>query len=180
MSSLQFSERNLLEKILGMRTGYVSDFSDRTFQEFVLEKTGIDILTPEYEENGTSKANRLRTFLKKESDATVIALIEPLINYAYTEKTGFDREIHARDEILFIEARKIVQRLKDDLSTSFPQNAELTVTDVSSRPKAVSGGMRPVFIPQTKSTSRNIDWTKWGTIFAGIGVLITLLALFLN
>ncbi len=66
MSSLQFNERKLLEKILQMQTGYVSDFSDKTFREFVMEHTGIDIYTEAYEENGTSKANRLRTFWKKE------------------------------------------------------------------------------------------------------------------
>ena len=111
MSSLQFSERSLLEKILGMRTGYVSDFSDQTFREFVMEKTKIDILAEQYAENGTSKANRLRTFLKKESNATVVALLEPLLEYALKEKTDFDRDLGARDERLFIEARKIVQKL---------------------------------------------------------------------
>jgi len=116
MSSLQFSERSLLEKILGMRTGYVSDFSDQTFREFVMEKTKIDILAEQYAENGTSKANRLRTFLKKESNATVVALLEPLLEYALKEKTDFDRDLGARDERLFIEARKIVQKLKDESS----------------------------------------------------------------
>lgn len=114
MSSLQYTERNLLEKILGMKTGYVSDFSDRTFQEFVLEQIGIDILTEPYEENGTSKANRLRTFWKKESDEITVALTEALLEYALGEKTDYDRELSAHDENLFIEARKIVQRLKDE------------------------------------------------------------------
>ena len=114
MSSLQFSERNLLEKILGMKTGYVSDFSDRTLQEFVLEKTGIDTFTKAYEENGTSKANRIRTFWKKESDEITATLVEALLKYTYNEKTNYDRELSAHDENLFIEARKIVQRLTDE------------------------------------------------------------------
>ncbi|MBP7770325.1 MAG: hypothetical protein KA066_00200 [Candidatus Pacebacteria bacterium] len=114
MSSLKFNERNLLERILEMKTGYVSDFSDRTFREFVLETTGIDILTEPYAEGGTSKANRLRTFWVKESDETVATLIEPLLEHALRSKTDFDRELHTRDEHLFIEARKIIQRLKDE------------------------------------------------------------------
>src|SRR3989338_9421239 len=114
MSSLLFIECSLLEKILGMQTGYVSDFSDKTFREFVMEKTKIDIFTEEYAEAGTSKANRLRTFWKKESDATVAALLEPLLEYALREKTDFDRGLGARDEHLFIEARKILQKLKDE------------------------------------------------------------------
>lgn len=114
MSSLQFTERSILEKIFGMGAGYVSDFSDRTFREFVLEKTGIDISTESYEESGTSKANRLRTFWKKESDEITAALTEALLEYSLREKTDYDRELHTRDENLFIEARKIVQRLRDE------------------------------------------------------------------
>jgi len=113
MSSLQYTEKALLEKILGMRTGYVSDFSDRTFREFVEEKTGIDIYTDRYVENGTSKANRLKTFWKKESDAVITPLVEGLLDYAYFEKTSLDTELHVNEEKQFLEARKIVQRLKD-------------------------------------------------------------------
>lgn len=129
MSSLQFNERRLLEKILQMQTGYVSDFSDRTFREFVMEHTGIDIYTEVYEENGTSKANRLRTFWKKESDVITVALIEPLIEYALREKTDFDRELNARDENLFIESRKIVQRLKDEPSVDLSEKTESSSSD---------------------------------------------------
>lgn len=114
MSSLQYTERNLLEKILGMKTGCVSDFSDRTLQEFVLEKTGIDVFTEAYEGTGTSKANRIRSFWKKESNEITATLIEALLRYANNEKTDYDRELSARDESLFIEAKKIVQRLRDE------------------------------------------------------------------
>ena len=114
MSSIQFTERKLLEKILGMRTGYVSDFSDRTLRDFVMEKTGIDISTEPYEENGTSKANRIRTFWKKESDGVTANLVEGLLDYALSEKTASDQELTAKEESLFIDARKIVQRLRDE------------------------------------------------------------------
>ncbi len=138
MSSLQFTERSLLEKILGMRTGYVSDFSDRTFREFVLEKTGIDILTESYEEAGTSKANRLRTFWKKAPDEVTAVLIEALLEYSLKEKTGYDGELSVRDEYLFIEARKIVQRLTDQsnaVSRNAPPLSLVSTTQLNPSPK---------------------------------------------
>lgn len=137
MSSLQYTERNLLEKILGMKTGYVSDFSDRTLREFVLEVTGIDIFAKAYEENGTSKANRIRTFWKKESDDTIGLLVGALLKHARYEKENFDRELSAHEERNFAEAEKIVQRLKDasaSLSIETSSSSGLT-SMMESRPQ---------------------------------------------
>jgi phosphatidylserine/phosphatidylglycerophosphate/cardiolipin synthase-like enzyme len=43
MSDLSSLEKCKLEKILEMESGYVLDFTDRTFQEFILENAGINI-----------------------------------------------------------------------------------------------------------------------------------------
>jgi hypothetical protein len=43
MSDLTFVEKEKFEKLLGMASGYVLDFSDRTFGEFVSDSTGRDI-----------------------------------------------------------------------------------------------------------------------------------------
>jgi len=65
MSNLKSIDRIKLEKIFEMRSGYVCNFSDRTFGDFVLENTGIDVYgIDKYTQDGTSKANRLRTFLE--------------------------------------------------------------------------------------------------------------------
>lgn len=113
MSSLKYTERNILEKILGMKTGYVSDFSDRTLKDFVLEVTGVDIFTEKYEEKGTSKANRIRVFWGEESDEMNAKLIEGLLEHAYLEKGGWESELPGIEERSFWEAKKIVQKLKD-------------------------------------------------------------------
>lgn len=42
-----------------MGSGYVLDFSNRTFSEFFEERTRRDIDAAIYRERGTSKANRL-------------------------------------------------------------------------------------------------------------------------
>jgi len=43
MAKLTFIEKDYFEELLGMGSGYILDFSNRTFQEFVYEIIGIDI-----------------------------------------------------------------------------------------------------------------------------------------
>lgn len=114
MSSLHYAEKSLLEKILGMKTGYVSDFSDRTLKEFVLDVTGVDIFTEKYEKNGTSKANRVRTFWSEESDDLNANLIEALLKHAEFEKTQYDKDLTMPEVRMFGDAGKIVRRLRDE------------------------------------------------------------------
>ncbi len=49
MSDLTSIEKMKIEKYLGMSSGYVLDFSNRTFQEFILENIGVDIYDDKYE-----------------------------------------------------------------------------------------------------------------------------------
>jgi hypothetical protein len=92
MSTLLTKEKRLLEDFFGMRSGYVLDFSNHTFREFVLEAVGIDIYAEKYAEEGFSKAKRLRTFWKLESDYTVGKLLHALIDYAVSTKSKLDDE----------------------------------------------------------------------------------------
>lgn len=78
MSSLRFSERQNLENAFGMSSGYVLNFSDRTFNDFVQDAVGVDIYSGRYSASGTSKAKILREFWKIESDQVVADLLESL------------------------------------------------------------------------------------------------------
>ncbi len=64
-------EKNLLERLFGMSSGYVLHFSDRTFSEYFADSHAIDIYTPKYEYASGSKANRLRAFWRIENNHTV-------------------------------------------------------------------------------------------------------------
>lgn len=86
MSDLTFMERRKLEQLFDMPSGYVLDFSNRTFSEFVRESTGRNIYDARYDYESGSKANRLRAFWQKEDNAIVGKLINDLLDYA--EKTG--------------------------------------------------------------------------------------------
>jgi len=54
----------LVDQSLGMTEGYVLNFSDRTFDDFIKRKFGIDPRAPMYTIDGTSKAKRLRALLR--------------------------------------------------------------------------------------------------------------------
>jgi hypothetical protein len=62
MSNLTFTEKRRFEQLLGMETGYVLDFTNRTFAEFIRDSTGRDIYDARYHYESGSKANRLRAF----------------------------------------------------------------------------------------------------------------------
>lgn len=68
-----------------MGSGYVLDFSDRTFSEFFEEHTRRDIDAAVYRERGTSKANRLRGFWTVEGNHLVGKVIQALILYGQAE-----------------------------------------------------------------------------------------------
>ena len=57
MSDLSGSERRNLERLLGMGSGYVLDFSDRTFGEF-FDEYRVEIDAERYKAQGTSKAKK--------------------------------------------------------------------------------------------------------------------------
>ena len=54
MAELKFQERQYLEKLMGMGSGYVLDFSNRTFREFVHDTAKIDIDEERFYVNGGS------------------------------------------------------------------------------------------------------------------------------
>ena len=104
MSDLTAIERVKLEKVLYMGGGYVMNFNNRTFADFILVSTGIDINNPKYERRGASKANRLRTLWELESDYVVGKLLGDIFE-AWNELGGGDPPTE--------DCLRIVRRLKE-------------------------------------------------------------------
>lgn len=105
MSDLTFVERNKLERLLQMGGGYVLDFSNRTFAEFIAESTGREIYDQKYDHESGSKANRLRAFWKLEPNHLVGKLLGDLLDYC--RPASMD---DGRDSV-FKECERIVGRL---------------------------------------------------------------------
>jgi len=107
MSSLNMRDKRVLEDFLGMAGGYVLDFSDRTFAEFVYEAVDVEIHSDEYTIQGSSKAKKLRAFWEIESDYLVGRLLNALVEYA--EEIG--RGITEKERKLAERCRDIANRL---------------------------------------------------------------------
>jgi len=113
MSNLKSTEKIKLEKFFEMGSGYVCDFSDRTFGNFILENTGVEVYTDEYAIGGTSKANRLRTFWEKESNYLTAKLISEMIEYWKSQKIISDKGLQQINAFLYQECLKIVTNLQE-------------------------------------------------------------------
>ncbi|MEK6627787.1 MAG: abortive infection family protein [Bdellovibrionota bacterium] len=79
MSDLTNAEKRNLEKLFDMSGGYVLNFSDRTFSDFVNDSTSKEI--HDYRGRGSSKANKLRAFWTDEPNHVVAKLITDMITY---------------------------------------------------------------------------------------------------
>lgn len=81
--------------------GYVLDFSDSTFSDFFTSELDVDIDDPIYAEHGGSKGKRLRCFLQKVDDATVIRTLRAL----WEHRTAFLASTQQIDPIANAEGR---------------------------------------------------------------------------
>lgn len=111
MANLTNIDKLKVEKILDMGSGYVLDFSNRTFQEFIFNCTRIDIYSTKYNYGSGSKANRLRAFWHVESDAIVGKLLFDLLEYWKTQRLINNVQIASNEQILYDECIQIANKL---------------------------------------------------------------------
>jgi hypothetical protein len=107
MSSLTDNEKRYLEKLFGMKSGFVLKYSDNTFGHF-FRTYGIDIHDSKYQEYGTSKANKLRSFWVQEEDALVAKILSEMLD---TYETDCELDNQLKDALLLTKSRDIVGRL---------------------------------------------------------------------
>jgi hypothetical protein len=79
---IHFTEKRDIETALGMSSGYVLDFSNRTFGDFIASSIGVDIYSGQYSNFGSSKANHLRSFFERAPDHQIGRLLGDLIVHA--------------------------------------------------------------------------------------------------
>jgi len=137
MSSLTVIDRRYLEKVLGMGSGYVLNYSDKTFGAF-FSRHSIDIHGPKYQIHGTSKANKLRTFWDIESDSVVGKVMSGMV-----DEYVVDCELNRTDiDSAFLEkVRGIISRLNGKQQAAPPTQTvddflkhEFTVPNVHKLP----------------------------------------------
>jgi hypothetical protein len=80
MSSITPIELRVVETVLGMGSGYVLDFTNRSFSEFFRAQQ-VNIDGERYAGEGVSKANRLRCFLHSAPDRSAAQVLNELLKY---------------------------------------------------------------------------------------------------
>lgn len=107
MSSLTDVDKRYLERLLGMQSGFILDYTDLTFGE-LFRRHRTDIHGQKFQRYGTSKAKKMRAFWEIEPDALVgRVLSEMLDSYeALCDLNGQEPDAKILDK-----ARGIVARL---------------------------------------------------------------------
>lgn len=111
MATMSNIDKLKLETMFGMKSGYVLDFSNSAFQDFILTSVQKDIYLEKYSYRGESKANRLRAFWEQEPDQVVGKLIIDLLEYWKTQKLLTNQEIDLNENKLYEECQKVGNRL---------------------------------------------------------------------
>lgn len=111
MTNLSSIDKQILEKLFQMQSGYVLNFSDRTMGEFFRDDIGINIYSSKYNYASGSKANRLRGFWLKADKKLVGKSIIKLIDYIENQilLDNLDRENFPADRLIV--AKNIGEKL---------------------------------------------------------------------
>lgn len=80
MSDLTSIEKRRLERAFGMASGYVLDFTNRTFEDFFDEFLGVQIYDSKYSRGSGSKASRMRAFWDSEPNHVVGKMLSVLFD----------------------------------------------------------------------------------------------------
>lgn len=137
MSSLTDIEKRYLEKLLGMGSGYVLDYSDATYGEF-FNRHRIDIHGRKYQTYGTSKAKKMRAFWESEPDALVGKVLSEMLD---SYEADCDLNNRQTESSLLEKSRGIVSRLCGEPQSAKPAqtandflNHEFTIPNVRKLP----------------------------------------------
>lgn len=126
MATLQFIEKQYFEDLFDMSSGYVLDFSNRTFQEFIYDTIGIDIYK---KYTNLSKAKILRSIINDFDNTTVGKLLLELLRYMQDRNM-----VESKDKDTFNKCADICKRLigkrttfKENKNTPNQQNKVETI-----------------------------------------------------
>lgn len=120
MSTLSDIDKRYLEKLFGMQSGYVLDYSDPTFGEF-FNRHGVKIHSQKYQPYGTSKAKKLRAFWEQESDEIVAPVLTEMLDSYEADCELNDRKVDSR---LLGKSRSIVARLAGGMEDDPSENVQ--------------------------------------------------------
>lgn len=94
MAYLKPTELSVIRKFIELQRGpgYVLDFSDSEFQEFMRHTAGVEIYSRKYEKYGSSKGKRFRAFWEDASDETFGKALKDLLEHFETQQLLHGKE----------------------------------------------------------------------------------------
>lgn len=111
MNKLTESDKRYLDDILGMSSGYVLDFVNRTFKIF-FQNFDIDIYSEKYKIYGESKGKRMSAFLDTEENTIVTQVLSALLDLY--EALCDTSETRTKNENSLRKCRDIVSKLSGE------------------------------------------------------------------
>lgn len=127
MANLSYREKVDLENLFEMRSGYVMDFSNNTFAQFIGDVINLDVYEGVGYTDYSSKANKLRQIWLNEPDNVVGTLLVALLSHCEDYKMRRDA-LTEYDAKKISELRLVAERLKgNQLTVELPQKNEETL-----------------------------------------------------
>lgn len=127
MAKLSYTEKETLEELFEMPTGYVMDFSNNSFARFVGSVVNIDIYNGANYQEYSSKANKLRQIWNSEPDSVVGLLLRALLDHCedYRLRNG---KLSQYEKEKIADMRVVAERLCGNVRTvELPQKKEETL-----------------------------------------------------
>ena len=115
MANLSALEKIQFEKLFGMSSGYVINFSNNSFDQFLKTTVNINIYDDKYGYGSGSKAHRMRAFWDIENDVTVGKVLKEMLAL-------YDYHNEKKDEKTFEACKKAVNRLLGQGSSDITEN----------------------------------------------------------
>lgn len=129
----KYNHKLAIEELFDMRTGYVLDFSNNTFERFIFDSVGIDIYSDKGYEEYTSKANKLRQILNTESSQIVSKLVLDLLDYCENYKLKRN-QLTEYDKKMIKEIKEIcIKHIDDNYRIKMPDDLNKKIELISTR-----------------------------------------------
>lgn len=157
MPNIRPIDMMLVDDIFEMGSGYVLAFNDRTFAQFFADELQINIDDPRYEDQGTSKAKRLRCFLNKVDLATSIKALNTLWELREALRLRASRKDWVEDAHGQFQA--LLNRMQGiTAKTAAPANPSAPVID---RAKLIAIKQQLMDLSALQAQARGYAFEKW-------------------
>lgn len=177
MASLGYKTKQAIEELFDMKTGYVIDFTNNTFQTYIKESIDIDIYCDKGYEEYLSKANKLRQIFEMESNGKVSKLIIDLLDYYEDYKlkrkklTDYDRkkikdikkdirDLEKNDE----ESITLIEELEELIPKISTRNAQFYQMPIDEKLKEIGNLIEHLLKKDKKFITLNYEYISSGFI----------------